>query len=210
MWPMLSRYMRVDRANTGELRYISTDPSARAADLPASEMLHTRSMSTNGLVGLSPIAIARQAIGLGLATERYGATFFSNGARPGVVLQSPGELSNEAYNRMSDSWNEAHQGVDNAHKPAILEQGTTIETIGVPPEEAQFLETRKFQVLEVARGLGPPRVDADDAAAALDDRVEMRLDPGRGDQRTVRDERVGADHQQQARPRQVRDRDHRR
>lgn len=150
IWPMLSRYMRLDR-HDGQLRYLSTDPAARAPELPATEVLHTRTMSLNGLVGLSPIALARQAIGLGLATERFGAAFFNNGARPGLVLMSPGELSDGAYERIKNSWTEAHSGVENAHKPAILEQGTTIETIGVPPEEAQFLQTRQFQVLEVAR-----------------------------------------------------------
>jgi hypothetical protein len=154
------------------LRYISTDPAARASDLPANEMLHTRGMSTNGLVGLSPIALARQAIGLGIATERYGAAFFGNGARPGVVLMTPGELSDPAYERMKNSWGEAHSGVENAHKPAILEQGTTIETIGVPPEEAQFLQTRKFQVLEVARWYRMPPHKIGDLERATFSNVE--------------------------------------
>lgn len=171
LWPMLSRYMRLDRRD-GMLRYISTDPAARAPDLPASEMLHTRGMSTNGLVGLSPIALARQAIGLGIATERYGAAFFGNGARPGVVLMTPGELSDPAYERMKNSWGEAHSGVENAHKPAILEQGTTIETIGVPPEEAQFLQTRKFQVLEVARWYRMPPHKIGDLERATFSNVE--------------------------------------
>lgn len=171
LWPMLSRYMRLDRRD-GMLRYISTDPAARASDLPASEMLHTRGMSTNGLVGLSPIALARQAIGLGMATERYGAAFFGNGARPGVVLMTPGELSEPAYERMKNSWGEAHSGVENAHKPAILEQGTTIETIGVPPEEAQFLQTRKFQVLEVARWYRMPPHKIGDLERATFSNVE--------------------------------------
>ncbi len=171
LWPMLSRYMRLDRRD-GMLRYISTDPAARASDLPANEMLHTRGMSTNGLVGLSPIALARQAIGLGMATERYGAAFFGNGARPGVVLMTPGELSDPAYERMKTSWSEAHSGVENAHKPAILEQGTTIETIGVPPEEAQFLQTRKFQVLEVARWYRMPPHKIGDLERATFSNVE--------------------------------------
>lgn len=171
LWPMLSRYMRLDRRD-GLLRYISTDPAARASDLPANEMLHTRGMSTNGLVGLSPIALARQAIGLGMATERYGAAFFGNGARPGVVLMTPGELSDPAYERMKNSWGEAHSGVENAHKPAILEQGTTIETIGVPPEEAQFLQTRKFQVLEVARWYRMPPHKIGDLERATFSNVE--------------------------------------
>lgn len=171
LWPMLSRYMRLDRRD-GMLRYISTDPAARSSDLPASEMLHTRGMSTNGLVGLSPIALARQAIGLGMATERYGAAFFGNGARPGVVLMTPGELSDPAYERMKTSWSEAHSGVENAHKPAILEQGTTIETIGVPPEEAQFLQTRKFQVLEVARWYRMPPHKIGDLERATFSNVE--------------------------------------
>jgi hypothetical protein len=95
--------------------------------------------------------MARNAIGLSLAAEEFGSRFFSNGARPGAVLQHPGQLGDKAYERLKSSWSEQHQGLSNAQRVAILEEGMKIESIGVPPNDAQFLETRQFQVKEIAR-----------------------------------------------------------
>lgn len=117
----------------------------------------------NGIMGYSPIRqAARQAIGLSLATEEYGARFFSNGARPGLILRHPGKLSAAAHDRLRASFANEHQGLSNAHRTKILEEGMDISTIGIPPNEAQFLETRKFQVTEIARIFGvPPHMLAD-------------------------------------------------
>lgn len=171
MWPLPAKSMRIDRRGA-ELVYISSDPGARTPELPASDMLHVRGMTLNGVVGLSPITLARQAIGLGLATERFGAKLFSNGARPSAVLQVPGTLEDAAYERLRDSWTETHQGVDNAHRVAILEQGTTLQTFGIPPEEAQFLQTRKFQVTEIARWFRMPPHKIGDLERATFSNVE--------------------------------------
>ena len=103
----------------------------------------------------------RQAIGLALATEEFGSRFFGNGARPGSVLEHPGKLNKEAYDRLK-ILEERHQGLSNAHRVAILEEGMKLHEVGIPPEDAQFLETRKFQTLEIARIYRiPPHMLAD-------------------------------------------------
>ncbi|MCL2299205.1 MAG: phage portal protein [Firmicutes bacterium] len=100
-------------------------------------------------LGYSPIAMAKNAVGLALATEEYGAAFFANGANPGGVLEHPGVIKD--VQRVKESWNAGYQGSGNAHKIALLEDGMKFHAIGIPPEQAQFLETRKFQINEIAR-----------------------------------------------------------
>ena len=101
------------------------------------------------LVGYSPIAMAKNAVGLALATEEYGATFFANGANPGGVLEHPGVVKNPE--QLRESWHGQYGGSGRAHKIAVLEEGLKFHAIGIPPETAQFLQTRKFQINEIAR-----------------------------------------------------------
>lgn len=119
--------------------------------LPAYRVWHVPGLSFDGLVGYSPIRVHMEAIGLGLATQEYGARFFGNGAKPGLVVKHPGTLSDGAMERLKASVEEAHSGLSNAHRVMILEEGMDFTAVGIPPEEAQFLATREFQVLEVAR-----------------------------------------------------------
>lgn len=122
------------------------------------DFLHIPGLGWDGLQGYSVITMARQSIGLGLAAERFGANFFGNGALPGAVAHHPGVLSAAAKANISQSWEAMHRGVDRAHKIAIFEEGMKIEKIGIPPDDAQFLQTREFSVLEAARWLNiPPR-----------------------------------------------------
>ena len=93
--------------------------------------------------------MAKNAVGMTLATEEYGASFFANGANPGGVLEHPGILKDPS--KVRESWNQVYQGTNNSHKVAVLEEGMSYKTIGIPPNEAQFLETRKFQINEIAR-----------------------------------------------------------
>lgn len=120
------------------------------------EMLHWRGFSTDGISGISRIAMAAEAIGLALAAEEHGARFFSNDATPGGVLSHPKTLSEEAQKRLKKSWMDRQQGVTKAHAPAVLEEGLTWTSIGVTSKDAQFLETRKFQIDEVARWFDIP------------------------------------------------------
>jgi len=127
------------------------------------DLLHIKGMTMPGaLRGLSPIAYARETIGLGLAAQRFGQGFFENGALPGIVIKAPGQMSDMAVKRWQQTWNDGHQGVGNAQKMGVLTEGATIDKISVAPEDAQFLETRAFQVPDVARIFGvPPHLIAD-------------------------------------------------
>jgi HK97 family phage portal protein len=162
LWPLLPGMMEVMRARParegerGQLYYHYQLPDGGYQDLIPYQIMHIRGLSFNGLVGLSPIQMAREAIGLSMATQEFGARFFGNGARPGVYLEHPGKLGDKAYERLLGSWNATHQGLANSHRATILEEGMKLETVGVPPEDAQFLETRNFQVEEIARIFNVP------------------------------------------------------
>ena len=157
LYPLLPSKMEVSRAPNGQLLYTyyrDTDecglkPKGGYVTLRRDEVLHIPGLGFDGLVGYSPIAMAKNAIGMALATEEYGARFFANGANPGGVLEHPGVIKD--VQRVKDSWNAAYQGSGNAHRVAVLEEGMKFQAIGIPPEQAQFLETRKFQIDEIAR-----------------------------------------------------------
>ena len=156
LYPLMPNRMRVDRDSKGELYYSYTRYSDEAptingmtVTLRASDVLHIPGLGFDGLVGYSPIAMAKNAIGLAMATEEYGAKFFANGAAPGGVLEHPGTIKDPQ--KVKESWNMAYQGSGNAHRVAVLEEGMKYQPIGISPEQAQFLETRKFQINEIAR-----------------------------------------------------------
>lgn len=152
IWPLRPDWMKVERDRTSGLilyRYHRPEKTERIFD--ADEILHIRGLSLDGLVGLSPISQAREAIGLSLATEEYGARFFGNNARPGAVLEHPGGLSLKAKDNLLKSFEDVHKGLQGAHRLGILEEGMKLHEIGVPPKDAQFLELRKFQVEDIAR-----------------------------------------------------------
>ena len=113
------------------------------------DVLHVPGLGFDGLVGYSPIAMAKNAIGMGIACEEYGARFFANGAAPSGVLEHPGTIKDPV--KIRDSWNATFKGSGNAHKVAVLEEGMKYTQIGISPEQAQFLETRKFQINEIVR-----------------------------------------------------------
>jgi HK97 family phage portal protein len=148
LYPLMPDKMTVDRASNGELFY--KYQSDRGEVVMCKEMvLHIPGLGFDGLIGYSPIAMAKNAIGMAIATEEYGSKFFSNGANPGGVLEHPGVVKDPK--RVRESWNAVYQGSSNAHRIAVLEEGMRFTSIGIPPEQAQFLETRKFQINEIAR-----------------------------------------------------------
>ena len=115
------------------------------------EVVHVVGLSFNGLTGKSPLTVAREAVAIGLAAQEYGARFYSNGANTGGIITAPGRLSIDAINRLKQSWNRANAGLGASHGTAILEEGMKYEKVGLDPEAAQFLQSRKFQVNEIAR-----------------------------------------------------------
>ena len=141
--PMLVEVKVVD----GEKVYIFNDKETYLDY----EVCHFVGLSFNGLTGKSPIQVAREAVAIGLAAQEYGARFYSNGANTGGIITAPGRLSIEAIKRLKESWNRANAGLSNTHGTAILEEGMKYEKIGLDPEAAQFLQSRKFQVNEIAR-----------------------------------------------------------
>lgn len=149
LWPLRPDRMLVKRFE-GERMFIYRTVEGTERVFLSEEILHIPAFGFDGLVGYSRIALARNAIGLAIATEKYGSKFFGNGANPGIIIQHPGALGDNAYEHLKESW-DARGGADNAHKPVILEEGMSIDRIGIPPDDAQYLETRKFQVSEIAR-----------------------------------------------------------
>lgn len=115
------------------------------------EVLHLMGLSWNGIEGISVMEAAREAIGMGLAAQQFGAEFFGNGANLGGVITHPAKLTDDSMKRLKESWRRNYQGNDRSHGTAILEEGMKYDRIGIPPDQAQFLETRKFQILDIAR-----------------------------------------------------------
>jgi HK97 family phage portal protein len=149
LWPLLPDRMTVKREN-GVLRYEYRPDGARLVTLPAWQVLHIPGLSYDGLIGYSPIRLQMQTLSGERAAAEFGWRFFANGARPGVVLKHPGKLSADAAGRIRQSWNDLYGGVGNAHRAAVLEEGMDLATLGIPPEEAQFLQTRQFTKREIA------------------------------------------------------------
>lgn len=119
-------------------------------------MLHVPGLSFDGITGLSPIRYAAQSIGIGLAAEKYGASFFGNGSTPAGVIELEGKLTRQQADALRESWQRTYGGVSNANKTAVLYHGAKFNRISIPPNEAQFIETRKFQVTDIARWFRVP------------------------------------------------------
>lgn len=156
LYPFMPDRMKVDRDEHGHLYYeyqISSDDAptnkGSSVKLAPDEVMHIPGLGFDGLVGYSPIAMAKNAIGLAIAAEEYGSKFYANGAAPSGVLEHPGTLKDPS--KVRDSWSQTFGGSANSHKVAVLEEGMKYTPISISPNEAQFLETRKFQIDEIAR-----------------------------------------------------------
>lgn len=156
LYPLMPNRMKVDRKPDGRLYYeyqMQNDDGAKLKNgsviLTPYEVFHIPGLGFDGLVGYSPIAMAKNAIGLSIATEEYGSKFFANGATPGGILEHPGTVKDPE--KVRESWHKGFGGSQNAGKVAILEEGMKYTPISIAPEQAQFLETRKFQINEIAR-----------------------------------------------------------
>jgi len=162
LYPLMPDRMRVDRDDHGRLYYEytvydsddvdgrkGTNKVGRTVRLQPHDVLHIPGLGFDGLVGYSPIAMAKNAIGLAIATEEYGSKFFANGAAPSGVLEHPGTIKDPS--KVRESWQTTFGGSGNANKIAVLEEGMKYTPISISPEQAQFLETRKFQIDEIAR-----------------------------------------------------------
>jgi HK97 family phage portal protein len=144
--------------------------NAETVIMSAKDVLHIRGYSTNGIIGMSPITkAAREAIGLAMATEEHGGRLFSNGARPSLVVKYPGKISDQAFDQMKKAFQEQMVGNSNSGKPFFAEDGMDIQPLSLSSQDAQFLETRKFQIEEIARIFNMPliMIEAGDKAATF-------------------------------------------
>lgn len=148
LYPLMPDKMTVDRDDHNQIYYTYRTSDGSQVHLNAQDVLHIPGLGFDGLVGYSPIAMAKNAIGMSMAAEEYGAKFFANGATPSGILEHPGTVKNADVLR--ESWTRGFSG-SNSHKVAILEEGMKYTPISISPNEAQFLETRKFQINEIAR-----------------------------------------------------------
>ena len=175
LYPLLPDKMTVDRDKNGQLTYTYLTNAGRTVALTPEDVLHIPGLGFDGIMGYSPIALEKNAIGLGLASEEYGSKFFSNGARPSGILTHPNTVKNPKALR--ESWNSAYGGSSNSNRVAILEEGMKFEPMAVPNNEAQFLETRKFQVDEICRIFRvPPHLVGDLEHATFSNIEHMSID----------------------------------
>jgi len=119
-------------------------------------VIHIKNLSTDGLTGLSPVRQAMESIGLSVAAEQTGASFFGNAMRPGGYIKTPYQMNNKQKRDLAKQWNAAYSGTKNTGRTPILEYGEEYVPFKISPEEAQFLETRKFQIDEICRLYGVP------------------------------------------------------
>jgi HK97 family phage portal protein len=159
LYPLVPYKMDVWRSESGHIYYnywldkdeANAEKGSGKIILRKDEVLHIPGLSFNGLIGFSPIALAKNAIGMAIAAEEFGSTFFGGGATPGGLLEVPGELKEEKMDDLRQTWEAIHGGTHNSNRMAILTDGLKYHQIAIPPEQAQFLETRKFQITEIAR-----------------------------------------------------------
>jgi HK97 family phage portal protein len=124
--------------------------------MPREKILHVPGLGFDGLVGYSVIAMARKSIGLSMAMETFGSTYFGNGTHPGMIVEHPGQLSPQAHTNLKNSLTETYSGLGKAHRMMLLEDGMKVQKITIDPEDSQFLESRQFQIPEIARWFNLP------------------------------------------------------
>ena len=151
LWPLRPDRMKIDMLPVGPV-YTYITPSGEEVVLR--NVMHLRGLGNDGLIGYSPIQLARESIGLAMAEEEYRSRFFGNNASPGGVLSHPHTLGKQAMENLREQWEAAHSGLSQSHRVAILEEGLTWQQIGLPAKDVEFIEGRKYQVVEICRLFG--------------------------------------------------------
>jgi HK97 family phage portal protein len=149
--PMHPDRVAVKQNDDTTLTYTYTLPNGTRREFDQSAVMHWRGLTTDGVMGLSPVRCMREAIGLALRTEEHGARLFKNGAQIGGLLKHPGVISDTAAKKLKQSFDERHAGAENAHRTILIEEGMDWVKVGMTAEDSQFLETRRFQASEIAR-----------------------------------------------------------
>jgi HK97 family phage portal protein len=159
LWPLHPGHVQVGRAKGGQKMYkIAGEVDREGFEIPYTdaEIFHIPGMGYDGVCGVSPIRAARQGIGLALAAEEYGARLFGNGSLASGILQTEQRLTEDQATTLKERWAAKAHGLDNAHEVVVLDRGATFEKLTIPPDDAQFIESRKFQIDEIARMFGIP------------------------------------------------------
>lgn len=152
LWPIPSNRVTVQRdSKTKELLYFINGADGNGYILKSNQVWNLKGLSFDGLNSIEPVNLAREAFGLSMAAEEFGERFFSQGTNAGGIAEYPGALSDEAFKRYKESFYEAYSGLTNSNRIVFLEEGLKFHKIDTPPDSSQFIETRKFQVIEVAR-----------------------------------------------------------
>jgi HK97 family phage portal protein len=153
IWPIPAQNCEPARTKNKELFY-QIDVNGEKRNLPAYRILHFMGMGKDGMKGMSPIREMAETIGVSIAAERFGGSFFGGGANVGAIVDHPGHLTAEGSTKLENSLNRNYTGLGNAHRIMLLEEGMKYQKVGIPPNEAQFLETRQFQIEDIARIYG--------------------------------------------------------
>lgn len=157
LWPMAPNKVRPEVYDNGsKVQYIYTTPQNTTRTIQFENVLHFKGLGFDGIKGYSVVGHARNSLAAAKAVEQYGARFFKNNATPPAILEHPKTLTDESEKHLRESWEKMHKGTENAGRIAILEEGMKLHQIGIPPEDAQYLSTRKFSITEVARWLNIP------------------------------------------------------
>lgn len=173
LWPWRPDRVEIHRVN-GQLEYTYTMADRSKVTVPHDRMFHLRGLGIDGIVGLSPIQMHKQTIGLSMAVTEHGARFFGNGARPLGMLTYPGKLGDKAYESLKESWEKKHQGLTNAHRLAILEEGMKYDEVGSKMVDAQYLETMQFTVDDIARIFKVPPHRIGSLARSTNNNIEQQ------------------------------------
>ena len=155
LWPITPNRVRPVMVS-GELKYRIAMPDGQDAILPREKVLHVPGLGFDGFLGYSVVAMARKSIGLGMAMETFGSRFFGAGTHPGVIVEHPAKLSPEAHSNLKASLADTYSGLGNSHRLMLLEEGMKFQKIVIDPKDSQFLESRLFQIPEIARWFNLP------------------------------------------------------
>lgn len=173
LWPLDSSKMDLRRTVRGDLVYVYSDPEKGDIVFLPRDIYHLRNFHTkDGLVGQGVVSYAREVLGIQIAADSMAAGLFHNSGIPSGILEHPGKLTDEAYKRLKDSW-DSQQGGKKSGSTTILEEGMKYSAVNIKPDALQFLESRQFGVLEIARFLGIPPTKLFDVTASTYSNVEQ-------------------------------------
>lgn len=151
LWPIHPALVTPQISDAGDLSYLVRTTKGQQMTLRPADMFHLHGLGGDGFQGYSVVRFAAESLGTSIAAQRFGAAFFGNNSQFGGVLLHPGAMSKEAQDRLVQSIEERHKGSDKAFRLMVLEEGMKLETAGIPPRDAQYLELREFQTEEIAR-----------------------------------------------------------